>query len=521
MKREWDFVSAFVKESWLSSLWLLIYSGILIKWLYDERLRSWLTGGWPLYVAAGLYAVAVVLAVWLHRVMLNLSWFSLGAILVFIWLSNSAPPWQHKLVAVVVVCFIFFILEGMELAYTELRDKDPERLPDYICSPVQQINMDRSVFYDARELLVVLLVVLLTVWSDFDKMSLPIVGPTSERKWTLGFSLIFTSVLLIWFAQGPSKQLATRNSTGFLRTFGFTFVWRFVLKPIGMVMRKLRVNAPGELIVERLERARGLGAERNLPPSRHSFYTDALRCYGYSHHFAEDTITVLEDGSGTFEHRCLTYITSAARRSAFSHRYVFDAPIHKIEKAEVAIYSVPVFGETMSLPYNECLRAIFEQRQLSPGFQLHTSGLREERELTPDRKDVKFTFHATEPLPGSLLVGGVPAPAAVLRVHLIIALSPGCFCVPSILATTAKDHWYRRMALPCGEYKFQFELKGRDELRIANFTSKVSLWDQLHPSESDRVTKGVQPSEPSHRNNVIQYPLTGADYKFEWEVWRS
>ena len=109
-----------------------------------------------------------------------------GCLLIFVWLFNTEQPWQHKLLGLVVICLLCFLLEGVELAFTELHDKDSERLPDNIKGVVAEVNRRRAEFYDARELLVVILLVSITILSDNTKISLPIIGPTSDRRWTLG-----------------------------------------------------------------------------------------------------------------------------------------------------------------------------------------------------------------------------------------------------------------------------------------------------------------------------------------------
>jgi hypothetical protein len=467
------------------------------------------------------YLVLTLLELKFIRRVLDASWLLFGCLLIFVWLFNTEQPWQHKLLGLVVICLLCFLLEGVELAFTELHDKDSERLPDNIKGVVAEVNRRRAEFYDARELLVVILLVSITILSDNTKISLPIIGPTSDRRWTLGFSLVFTSLIVIWLAQGPSKMLATTNSAAFLRFCEFPSLWRLLIKPLAWTMSKLRLNSPSELIVGRIlavSKPDGTSAERNLPPSRHSFYLDALKCYGYSYHFADDVVAVSGDGS-VFEHRCLLYVTKSGERSSFSLKYDFDGPILDVQEEAVDVYSVPMFGETMSDEYHENLRAVFEQTRQPAGFVKHEFVLRTRSELSEDKHEVVYSVQCPEPVPGCLVVNGLPASAAAIRVHVKVVLGPGAFRLPAD-EDTVTDNWGRRIAVPCGEYRFRLEVTGGVELEIAQFRGTVNFWNEIHPGETSRLGRPAETVAPNMREKLIFYPLTGADYRFDWEIWR-
>ena len=107
----------------------------------------------------------------------------------------------------------FFFVAGLEIAYTDLRDKDPGQVSSNVRALLKDMQQHEEIVYVAREWLGVILIVIFAYISDFETIFIPWLG---ERHWRLRFTLLFTTVPLTWLAQGPAKRLAARNSEQFL-----------------------------------------------------------------------------------------------------------------------------------------------------------------------------------------------------------------------------------------------------------------------------------------------------------------
>jgi predicted outer membrane lipoprotein len=135
-------VRRFLAINCLGIVWLILFTFFLVEWLISSE------GFHPsLLWHIAICLVPIGVAVWLQKWTLGLSWICLGAILVLLWLRNSTETGKFLLILeFLLACTIFFILEGMELAYTELRDKDPEQLfREKVRRVIVDINQDREV----------------------------------------------------------------------------------------------------------------------------------------------------------------------------------------------------------------------------------------------------------------------------------------------------------------------------------------------------------------------------------------
>jgi hypothetical protein len=501
----------------LGILWLLGFTIFTVEWARRSQPFQL-----PTYWLYGVYAVLLVIVLVMRHLALRFSWIVFGVMLFAMWLHNKHEPPTALVIEFLVACGVFFMLEGMELAYTELRDKAPDQLPSTIARAIQEINQDRDAFYDAREFIVVLLLAWLTVSSDFEAARLPIVGLTQNRNLTLAFSLVFTSVLVIWFAQSPSKRLATKNSLAFLVVFQFAFVWRYCLKPIGTVMNRLQITYPGHLLATRLERLCAFQGGRNLPPSRRSFYLDALKSYGYSYPFVQDKVIVHHDTSAEFRHSSLVYFTNTAPRSEFSTTFQFDSKI-AFADAKVRTFAVPLVGEQLEPAFEVGLRAIFEGKVLPKEFIERESSLELERDLTKPEKQLTYQIHSPSPLPNSV-TDGASGIAAVVYLEVIVKLHKEAFKLPTgpAYAGRVSDYWEKRNVSPCGEYRFLLQIESsKQNMKLAKFVSNVIVWEGNHLEEFERVEKLGLTSTGLTRDQTIPYPLLGATYRFDWEVWPS
>ena len=193
----------------------------------------------------------------------------LWSLLVVIWLKTLTALWREgsrmpsllALVAVGLLILLYFA-EGIELAVTDLLDKEPEQLHDPVLQNVLADIQRRSGFFFAqRQVFVVVIIAFVSLVTTYPWIVIPFIGRTTAHNAPFWFSLFFTTFTVLWFCQVTPKRLAVLNSELFLAQS--RFVWRLI-----QIMAVFGLPNPSDWLVSEVVRRSGYARRRNLLPSR-------------------------------------------------------------------------------------------------------------------------------------------------------------------------------------------------------------------------------------------------------------
>jgi hypothetical protein len=369
-------VASWLKDNTARYLWLA-----LSAWAVEEALVRLVGSSLPeittfawrgIGVGAVVYVVLLLLALRFSELALRISWVGLGVLLLYTWCLNmkrSSDRWIEWSGGLFLILLVYFVLEGFELAVTDLLDKDSSQLPaqdQSVARALAQVNDKRSVFYDTREWVIVALVVVLTTHSDFDqRFVLPPFRIADDRAHTI-FSLLFTTFIIVWISQSPAKLLATKNSLAFLRFWKFTLWWP-VIRFVGNVMDQIDLHFPANLIAGCFLRLRAFQTPRNLQPSDPAYFISGLKKYGYAFYQLWERLVINADGGATFSQKGVLYVLDTDKRD-FGRWFEFGAAFREKGKKTWA-YFAPQPGEMLSKDLAAGLEKIFDHQDPGPGFR--------------------------------------------------------------------------------------------------------------------------------------------------------
>ena len=486
-------------------------------------LAIWLAAGIALlrFALVGTAATRMALGVWTigGAAFFVSPWVVLGIALVIVWISSllaNGCSLGAYLFGGIALLSIYFIAEGMEYAYTDLRDKDEQQLSDPVLHRILQ-EMRNKEFVPAREWLVVLLVIIATYFSEFDKLSIPFFGVTEDKKWRLLFTLAITSLPIAWLAQTFPKELALRNSTAFLRDTWWAWP---PLRALGRLMKRIGLFHPTELLLDAATRHKHFGEKRNLGPSYESVYVSSLKRYGYALHRIREEIEIRRDGSATFRRRSLIYVVEGAR-THFTQHISFDAIITEPGTDVLRAYTAPCLGETEE-ELGPQLDSLFETGQLPEGFEEISTAAYQRKAVFDEtnRKRVRFTIGAPVSLPEMVVSPqGVKAKAIALYWELCAEVGTGGFVTAfNSDQPDQRDYYDADFKYPCRRSELAISLSEDLGGEFADLHQEATFEQIIHPNESDRLRLATTSAGRNLRCDLA-YPLPGAQYTVRWQVW--
>jgi hypothetical protein len=228
----------------------------------------------------------------LHTLLLWVLWLFLAVI----WIATLAVQWREGARTPVLLALLslgllvlLYFAEGIELAVTDLLDKEPEQLHDPALQAVLEDIQRRSGFFFAqRQVFVVAIIAFTSLVTTYPWVIVPFVGKTAAHNAPFWFSLVFTTFTVLWFCQVTPKRLAILNSELFLRQS--RFVWRLI-QLTGM----LGLPNPSDWLVAVVAKHSGYAQRRNLLPSRAAHHTLTSQLEGMSLERIATDLTVDED----------------------------------------------------------------------------------------------------------------------------------------------------------------------------------------------------------------------------------
>jgi len=290
---------------------------------------------------------------------------------------------------VVLILFATAVLEGLEAAFSELKDKDSHqieetaaRLHDRDVDQIEgsaarlhrQLRNMNTAFFETREWSIITLVVAATLMTEVDPgyQILGIGYVDSDAylqvfRWHIALghivrivlSVILTTFPFVWLAQSPGKEVARRNSVQFL-SYPFSRVMVFILNRfIWPLMRKVGLLYPSDVAddfaLRMLKRSQD---ERALLPSEYAFFIEGVTKYGYGVLFLDEDISIDDKGAITIKSRQLVYITMPRGRISrwlFFEKGFADGVVEKLScyphtGAKWWVYDVPLISEKITEP---------------------------------------------------------------------------------------------------------------------------------------------------------------------------
>jgi len=192
-----------------------------------------------------------------------------------------------------VLLFILYFAEGMELAITDLLDKEPNQLRDEtVRNLLSQIQSRVGFFFAQRQVFVVVIISVLSLTTAYDWVYVPFYGKMTSPTTTFWFSLVLTTFTVLWFCQVTPKRLAVINSELFLKQS--SAVWRLI-----KIISMLGLPDPSDLLVYGIQRNSKFSHGRYLLPGRAAHYDITTHLFGFALDRLHTSIRIRPDGSGT------------------------------------------------------------------------------------------------------------------------------------------------------------------------------------------------------------------------------
>jgi|GEM_PF-5123127 len=452
------------------------------------------------------------------RILATLSCSLAVALLLSTWIvSIHRSPyslWTYVIPEAIAMVLLFFVT-GLEIAYTNLRDKDSEQVDPQIQGFLIHLQLNEAKLYEAREWFGVALVAILALLCEFDPASpMEFLFRTNihvlpdERIWKFLFALLFTTLPAVWFAQSPAKVLAINNSQNFIRRASFlrrplTWTWK--------LLDWLHSDALTELVYGRTFR-RWKEERRNLSPSNSAFYVSALKRYGSGFHHIEQEITIFADGSAKVTQSGVIHVVSSDKR-VFTRTLYLDGKYAGDGRITVTkLFRMPAAAE--NLKEIEAQVACCDKTPLPKGFEARDTGdckaSPQPNAMKPN--EISFVIQAQ-----SALADTDHAFTALVGYELECSFQTGSFQT----AEDGEDFYRVNASSPARRLFLQFRFDEFANRRFASPTPQVIIQDQPHKEEEGKITAAISEGERQRLTADIHFPLVGASYGLRWTVWKT
>lgn len=465
-----------------------------------------------------------------HHLRLITLW-TLEIILVTVWVATL---WELALVegemddvlwafVVLALLVILYFGEGIEIAVADLLDKQPDQLSDEsVRSVLKEIQERRGFFFAQRQIFVVVIIAFMSLMTSYRWLYVPGFGRVESFELPFWFSLVFTTLTVLWFCQVTPKRLAVINSERFLKQS--KFLW-----PVIKVMGKLGLPGPSDQIVSLMERWSGYKQKRHLRPSRAAHYDITAQLYGFSLDRLSVEISVEDDGSATIVQRLLVLFVRGEHMHIHGRVDTQSAFLSPPRITPLALYTRPMIEQFESIAND--LDSIFngEDRHVGNGFsknlidewayQIETDKV---TKIDGYGEEASWIIRSLRPLPESLWSQTDPSngrqpPFAALLYQVEAEVSRGAFDFPGT------HHWDEYIQFPCRDLSLSMRIGPEVEAEVGLPRFEVGLHNLNTPlmEETERCAQLVRSAMISGTRSVrIPYPVQGAIYRIYWELMR-
>jgi hypothetical protein len=433
-----------------------------------------------------------------------------AALLLLGWLSaiyrhDASPAAILMFILWIVLLVLFFVLTGFEVAYTDLRDKACEQVKPELQELLQKMQCKEESLYAAKEWFIIILTVSITLIAEWH-MPFHKIWRMSLSSIELPFVLAFTTVPILWLAQGPAKRAATRNSEAFLIRLG-PVTWK-VLGALIWVIAKLRLDSPSTLVDQKF----GGRLARNLRPSLAAYYMMSLKRFGHSNHYFSEDVKIEADGSASFRMKALVYVITSDQTTFKGHYEVDSSNVrHDGQLKILGAYWGPLPGERLAeltrelsgLWYGSPPGAAMQALDGSPNIGI----------TYPSEQKCEFEISLPFVDPTN---GGKNA--LVLLFEFTLSADPKAFNVPEG-PNTVKDQFKRCFDWPCHEYTLNLTMDASVNANFALADADISFGGAPVVAERERIRSALRGEGTPELTTEVTFPLPGAVYIWKWEVW--
>lgn len=450
----------------------------------------------------------------------------LAILLMCVWISSQLMNpgrehyFQHLFVLVVLLGIIFFA-DALEVAYSMLRYKHLEQFGGAERTILQGMHDHESLVYEAREWLVTILIIVITLMAEFPAVyffkweirPLQIPGVFSIEAKTL-FSALFTAIIVLWFAQGPSKTIG-RDYPQQILGLG-SLVWTLIAA-VGRLTKFLGLDGPSDLVSSQIKKLPVLKEDVYLKPSDNAYFIASLQRYGYCIHEQHTEISLGLQGECIATQRVLYYLAFNTV-SAFERHLLFDAlpsPAHLSLKS-VSTFRGPLLREDDPARQNE---TVLRQLDLickngsTAGIANCLFSAVPANVSVIARPDPENRYR----MQYWIDTHGSVAPdthAVAIRVEFSTLWNAGAFKVQP----NSSDYFYMKIDCPCYRYKLTINPPPLMEFTFANIRPEAYCGETLHWGESDRLQNSLclNSTDEAALNCELLYPFPGTRYKLSW-----
>lgn len=478
------------------------------------------------------------------------------------------------------IVILTFALEGLETAYIDLNDKDPQQFAQQkAADQFRRINemgprsqLRGEAFLEAREWAIITLLVAATLMIDQKQYFIPFVAHVSNDRSPLltivrlGLTVALTTFALVWVAQSPGKYVARSNSVNFLSYYSSIFAlvvlqiaWR-ILTLIGLQHPSRVTN---ELALQIMNRCK---EKRNLLPSEFRFFADSLKKYGYGFLISDDTLSVKEKGEIEIISRTLFYV--GAPRSGVKRRFSFEegfeaASVNALRDMDPACmrcwaFQAPQIGEKVTPDDLKTWAGLFYSQDPGTWAQpnyipVPTDTFKvdvvatpppQTQSLDPDQRplhtlELELSFQQLLPAPSNGDLTRLPQALLVLW-EVSLATKPGAFLLPQQFGEQTVYPYFKKNSHPALRVNVVInlpELPGNGVIFInpeGPSSYRVTYDGILHEGESERFRAQHRtdplPGAPIHpqgprlgRKSVfyVDLPLPAAEYEIKVAIARE
>jgi hypothetical protein len=460
------------------------------------------------------------------------AWSTAFTAVFVIWIATALDPqmgvgWGFFRCIVAAVAIVAILLvEALAMSVIELEDKElaegvgETTDMDQVRRIVDSYLGDSIGYLRAREWFIAGLIVLVTMVVEFEKYKIPFVGTYEGPFVRVLFTGVFASVVVIWMAQSPGKELGKNRPVKFLSLWFGPQQAHALLTKLAKLASWSCINKPAELVSRVLEGALRMTNEPSLPPGGARLFAELIKRYGYGDCNVEEKYFVSPDGSARLEQSETAYL-GWKKEVAYVRRISCEQPfLEPPQVVSMHAYVIPALSANLEQDLKN-----WQSRKLEyPKVR--------DWEITRNvtfSDDTKKSAFITVSLP----VEQLRSDQAYLLEISIAAKWPaktfrGALC-------PGADWWSRKPQKPCYEAQTVIALEGGPNQVVIGRVSLEASQDEYgkkipHTPETERFRRlqHLQSSASPSRNGVpedgqsltikLRYGLPGVRYKAGWEV---
>jgi hypothetical protein len=439
------------------------------------------------------------------------------------WITTCAQlglagDWHFALLAAadLALLVILYLAEGMELAVTDLLDKDPEQVGDAsVRAVLREIQGDQGFFYANRQVFVVVVIAFMSQTTTYPWIFVPGVGRVSGAGAPAWFGFLLTTLTVLWFAQVTPKRLAIVNSELFLKQS--RFVW-MLIRMVGA----LGLPTPTDVMEAVARRYTSYREHRALLPSRAMLYSIQTRLRGYALDRLSISLRVGQRGATTVRKRFLVLLLHGPHWEMYGS---IETPVGLRGAPRVRVLGLyrTTAPERIDGLAPE-LDAIFDGRTSEPDSRLTPIPLDdwkhevvvEQREPSLDGRSTAYWVIRGECLPESYqesheATSGGPRTMVALLYEADATYGPG--------AVEPETSWSEAIELPCRLLTIEAATDANAKAAVVA-TSVTAVHTQPRTElveEGTRLSRQLLANRGAAR---ITYPMLGVTYGLHWTTVR-